>query len=103
MTMTETCMKISGKGSSVGWPVAACQNQKDAAKQQTGADGRQRYKQWFVRQAELKFHRVLAGRQVNAAHDEIAAQQFRRPAIHQHVPVRIELVIKQQYRGGGGF
>jgi hypothetical protein len=41
--------------------------------------------------------------QINAAHDEIAAEQRRGPAIHENAPIRIKPVIEQQYCGRVGI
>ena len=48
------------------------------------------------RHPEAKGHRMFAGRQANAAHDEIAAQQLRRFSVHGYAPMRVVSIIQQQ-------
>ena len=65
--------------------------------QKAGDKCREGDKQQAVRHGELKLNHVRTRRQQDAAHDEVAAQQFRRFAIHSHAPVRIVFVIQQQH------
>ena len=48
----------------------------------------------------MELHRVQPRRKGDTAHDEVAAQQRSRMAIHQHLPVRIIFVVQQQHRRG---
>src|SRR6266566_1868696 len=54
------------------------------------------------RRGEAEFDLVLAGRELDAAHDVIAAQQRLGFAVHPNLPIRIKVIVQKQDRGDDG-
>ena len=47
--------------------------------------------------SECELDLVLAGRQIHAAHEEVAAKELCGSAVHKHLPVGIESIIQQEH------
>ena len=75
----------------------ALQKNQEAKQKDSDADGRQTDIERPFRKRESEFDRVFSWREINTAHDEVAAEEFSRLAVHEHAPVRIKPVVEQQH------